>query len=311
MFPFNKVVTASRGRSFPWYPYQPASWVKPMAALAVCSQGKLFRKPADDASPVFRSFSKGTVGTLPLFSIKWPRRMCKEAADNCAATMPTSLRIIAGNPVDAGATLARRPHSWTLFHLRRTTVIHHASSARTKLPSANAQGANRTVLAFASDLGWMAAIFHKTALARLTFGHRSRAAALGALGEAKSSAPRSLHPVHAQVVERLQAFAAGVDDDLASLEVDYGKVTPFQRRVLDACRGVGPGETLSYGQLAQLAGSPGAARAVGSVMSHNQLPLVVPCHRIVGSGGSLGGYSAPDGLAMKRRLLEREGALVS
>jgi methylated-DNA-[protein]-cysteine S-methyltransferase len=154
----------------------------------------------------------------------------------------------------------------------------------------------------------MAAIFHGSALARLTFGHKSRAAALESVGAKKVSPQRSLDPVHQKVVERLQAFAAGHDDDLTDLDVDYGQVTPFQRRVLDACRGVGPGETLSYGQLAQLAGSPGAARAVGSVMSHNKLPLVVPCHRIVGSGGSLGGYSAPEGLAMKRRLLEHEGA---
>jgi hypothetical protein len=58
MFPFSKVVTASRGRSFPWNPYQPGLFVKPEAVHAVCSQGKPFRKPADDASPEWGSFSK-------------------------------------------------------------------------------------------------------------------------------------------------------------------------------------------------------------------------------------------------------------
>jgi methylated-DNA-[protein]-cysteine S-methyltransferase len=104
----------------------------------------------------------------------------------------------------------------------------------------------------------------------------------------------------------LQAFAAGARDNLHGIEVDYGIVTPFQRQVLDACRAIAPGETLSYGQLAIIAGAPGAARAVGNVMRSNRLPLVVPCHRVVGSGGALGGYSAPEGLAMKRKLLERE-----
>jgi methylated-DNA-[protein]-cysteine S-methyltransferase len=83
-------------------------------------------------------------------------------------------------------------------------------------------------------------------------------------------------------------------------------VTDFQRKVLDACRAIPPGETLSYAELAVIAGAPGAARAVGNVMRTNRIPLVIPCHRVVGSGGSLGGYSAPDGLAMKRKLLERE-----
>ena len=105
----------------------------------------------------------------------------------------------------------------------------------------------------------------------------------------------------------LTAFAAGRSDELLDIEVDYGVTTPFQRRVLDACRAIPPGETLSYAQVAQLAGAPGAARAVGNVMRSNKLPLVVPCHRVVGSGNCLGGYSAPEGLAMKRRLMQREG----
>jgi methylated-DNA-[protein]-cysteine S-methyltransferase len=63
----------------------------------------------------------------------------------------------------------------------------------------------------------------------------------------------------------------------------------------------------TYGDLAAAIGSPGAARAVGSVMARNCFPLIVPCHRVLGAGGSLGGYSAPDGLRMKRRLLAMEG----
>ena len=65
---------------------------------------------------------------------------------------------------------------------------------------------------------------------------------------------------------------------------------------------------MTYGELAETVRHPGAARAVGSVMSNNRYPLIVPCHRVLASGGRLGGYSAPQGLAMKERLLAAEQA---
>lgn len=166
-------------------------------------------------------------------------------------------------------------------------------------------------LAFASELGWMGAAFRNTRLLRLTFGYKSREAALAALGNdfAPHIVERTLDAAVNRTIERLQAYAAGYSDDLSDVEVDYGVTTEFQRRVLDGCRAIPPGETLSYAQLATIAGSPGAARAVGNVMRSNKLPLVVPCHRVVGSGGSLGGYSGHQGLKTKRMLLEREGAL--
>ena len=66
------------------------------------------------------------------------------------------------------------------------------------------------------------------------------------------------------------------------------------------------GETLTYGQLAKLAGSPHAARAVGGAMARNRWPLIVPCHRVVGSSGKLTGYSGEGGLKTKHWLLEHE-----
>ena len=80
--------------------------------------------------------------------------------------------------------------------------------------------------------------------------------------------------------------------------------------MIDACRAIPRGETLTYGQLAAKAGYPGAARAVGQVMARNCLPLLIPCHRVVGSNG-LHGFSAPGGLATKQRLLEIEGQLAA
>lgn len=82
--------------------------------------------------------------------------------------------------------------------------------------------------------------------------------------------------------------------------------TVFQRRVWKYLRGIPVGETRSYGEVARAVGSPGAVRAVGSACAVNRLPVVVPCHRVVGSGGGLGGYAY--GLDAKRRLLATERA---
>jgi methylated-DNA-[protein]-cysteine S-methyltransferase len=76
--------------------------------------------------------------------------------------------------------------------------------------------------------------------------------------------------------------------------------------VLQACRKIAPGKTLTYAELADKVGSPGAARAVGNCMARNRFPLIIPCHRVVGSNGHLGGYSAAEGIPFKKRLLELE-----
>lgn len=83
--------------------------------------------------------------------------------------------------------------------------------------------------------------------------------------------------------------------------------TPFQRRVWDEIRRIPYGETISYAELARRAGAPGAARAAGAATGRNPLSIVVPCHRVIASGGSLTGYAG--GIARKTRLLEIEGAL--
>lgn len=82
-------------------------------------------------------------------------------------------------------------------------------------------------------------------------------------------------------------------------------MTEFGLRVLAACARVPWGHTCSYGQLAAAAGAPRAARAVGQALGRNPVPVLVPCHRVIGANGSLIGFGA--GLDMKRRLLELEG----
>jgi len=95
-------------------------------------------------------------------------------------------------------------------------------------------------------------------------------------------------------------------DDFLDVVIADDHLTPFQKSVSDACRRIGFGQIISYGQLADQVGHPGAARAVGSVMSRNLFLLIVPCHRVLGSNG-LGGYSAPGGTGTKLQLLQIEG----
>ncbi len=113
----------------------------------------------------------------------------------------------------------------------------------------------------------------------------------------------------ATVRDALSAYLEGGDEDLRSLPVDLSLVpTPFRREVLETLRReVGPGRTTHYGTLAAQAGHPGAARAVGTTMARNPVPIVVPCHRVLPGSGGVGGYGG--GPERKRALLELEGAL--
>lgn len=88
--------------------------------------------------------------------------------------------------------------------------------------------------------------------------------------------------------------------------IDLSGKTDFGQSVLKACYAISPGITLTYGQLASKAGSPRAARAVGGVMARNPVPIIIPCHRVLGSDGALTGYSGSGGVAMKQRLLDHE-----
>ncbi|MGC9318913.1 MAG: methylated-DNA--[protein]-cysteine S-methyltransferase, partial [Armatimonadota bacterium] len=93
------------------------------------------------------------------------------------------------------------------------------------------------------------------------------------------------------------------------LPLDLRDRGPFGVRVLEACGRIPWGETWSYGELAAAAGSPRGARAAGQALGRNPLPIVVPCHRVIGAGGSLVGFGA--GLEMKARLLRLEGIRVA
>jgi methylated-DNA-[protein]-cysteine S-methyltransferase len=109
------------------------------------------------------------------------------------------------------------------------------------------------------------------------------------------------------LVPRLQAYFAGEPVSFDDVPVDLEHDTPFYTRCAEALHAIPRGEVVTYGELAALAGAPGAARAAGTFCARNRLGIFVPCHRVVSAGG-LGSYGS-FGLAYKRRLLELEGAL--
>jgi methylated-DNA-[protein]-cysteine S-methyltransferase len=156
----------------------------------------------------------------------------------------------------------------------------------------------------------MALAWRRRVVTRISIGHSSEAAALAAVSS-QGAQPSSSPPEFIQeLAGRLQSYAAGDENvNFGDVSLDLSHLSLFQKKVVDRCRRIAAGKTRTYGELADLSGHPGAARAVGSVMSRNRYPIVIPCHRVVGSAGSLGGFSAPQGISLKERMLALEGAL--
>ncbi len=119
--------------------------------------------------------------------------------------------------------------------------------------------------------------------------------------------PGDASPAAKAVHAALSRLAAGRQADFPDLPLAWEAVPSFTRKVLETLfERVGHGQTLTYGQLAALSGQPGKARAVGQAMARNPWPLLVPCHRVLGAGGGLTGYTNPHGLDLKALLLDLE-----
>ncbi len=118
-------------------------------------------------------------------------------------------------------------------------------------------------------------------------------------------------PPVAAAIEQLQRHFEHGQEDLSGITLDMSAVPPFYQKVYDRARRVGPGKTVSYGELAGELGSPTLSRAVGTAMAKNPFVVVVPCHRVMAARGGTGGFSAYGGLRSKARLLAREGAALS
>lgn len=111
-------------------------------------------------------------------------------------------------------------------------------------------------------------------------------------------------------IDGIVAVIGGAQRDLRDVTLDETRIDPLRRAVYAATRAIPVGSVATYGQIARAIGwrGPAAARDVGAALACNPFPIIVPCHRVVGANGRLTGFSAPGGLATKRRLLELEGA---
>jgi methylated-DNA-[protein]-cysteine S-methyltransferase len=161
------------------------------------------------------------------------------------------------------------------------------------------------IYTFPTELGWMAMIASAVAVRQLVFDHPSAASAAAALDQEFVS-EAVVGDQWEWLVARLQDFAAGRRASFDDVKIDLDRLTAFERRVVKHCRAIRYGHTRSYGELAALAGSPRAARAVGNTMAANRFAIVVPCHRVINSDGSPGNYGARGGKQTKGRLLEME-----
>ncbi|UCB43520.1 MAG: methylated-DNA--[protein]-cysteine S-methyltransferase [Dehalococcoidales bacterium] len=145
-----------------------------------------------------------------------------------------------------------------------------------------------TYTVFQTDAGWMAVMASERGLVRATLPRASSEDALKALGEYTHKATRT-DDRFVDLAARLQSYFRGGKPSFPD-KLDLSKSTPFQQAVWEGARRIPYGETRSYGELAEEVGRPGAARAVGQAMSRNPVAIVIPCHRVIASGGKLGGF---------------------
>ena len=164
---------------------------------------------------------------------------------------------------------------------------------------------------FETELGWMGVICSGRGLRRTTLPQTDPSVCVEALGPELDSAVQS-PSLFGDLRSMIERHFSGDQVTFGDLEIDVGDASLFYRAAWAACRTIPTGSTRTYGWLAAEAGSPAAARAAGQAMARNRLPIVVPCHRVIASDGTLGGFGrGKTRLDLKSQLLQIEanGAL--
>jgi methylated-DNA-[protein]-cysteine S-methyltransferase len=162
---------------------------------------------------------------------------------------------------------------------------------------------------FDTDLGWAAVAWSGDQLIGVRIPESDRNRVATALerrwpGSEEAEPPPSI----AGVIVDIRALLAGGRPDFASAPIDLARAPEFNARVYAVAQNIPPGETLTYGEVAERLGDKLLARDVGKALGENPWPIVVPCHRVTAADGKLGGFSAPGGAATKLKLLALEGA---
>ena len=159
-------------------------------------------------------------------------------------------------------------------------------------------------ITFSSDVGWLGILGSAKGLLCLTLPQRSAQEAHQLLGDRVNHATWSPHSFD-DLIQRLRTYFGAHQVDFPD-RLDLSGATPFQRQVWEVTRLIPYGETRSYGWVAEQVGRPRAVRAVGQALAQNQLPVTIPCHRVVNTDAKLGGYRG--GVEMKKYLLHLEAS---
>ena len=156
--------------------------------------------------------------------------------------------------------------------------------------------------------GWIGVAATERGVSRLTLPQPTERQAVESLGiEAVASASPDDEAL-SSLTARMESYYEGEEQEFGDVELDLSEKTPFQRQILESVRSIPRGQVRSYAQVAASVGRPNAARAVGAAMASNPVCVIIPCHRVIASDGSLAGFGG--GLELKRRMLELEGVSV-
>ena len=162
-----------------------------------------------------------------------------------------------------------------------------------------------------TPVGWMGMLATDQGLCRTTLPQPSPHACAEALDVDQSPVKHSPERFSA-LKDRLLAYFAGIPVSFEDVPLDLRDAPSFHRAAWERCRSIPFGQTRNYKWIAAQAGRPGAARAAGQSMARNRVPIVVPCHRVIGSDGSLRGYGRGSAmLGLKRWLLDLEASALA
>lgn len=165
---------------------------------------------------------------------------------------------------------------------------------------------------FETAVGRCALLWRDERIIGVLLPSSSDAAMRRAIEKRASDASEAAPPAFVQrTIETIRRLCEGEAVSFDDAPLDRDRIEPFANRVYDILRRVAPGETTTYGAIAAELGDKALSRAVGAALGANPFPIIFPCHRVVGAGGKMGGFTAPGGAATKKRLLDIEGAFAT
>lgn len=160
--------------------------------------------------------------------------------------------------------------------------------------------------AFETNFGWVGIELSNCRVSRSTLPHETKKDCSDEIALWTSTESFQAHTFH-PLIEKIKRYLSGHNENLTKIPIDTKNTSPFFKAAWNVCRTIPKGQTRSYKWLAINAGSPNAVRAAGQAMAKNKLPLLVPCHRIIGHNGSLTGFGrGAKQLTLKQNLLKLE-----